>query len=206
MALRRLSGPRNVTERVPDSWTSCRTGRFQSHDAKPASFAVTLRAVYLRSCRPGTFRLFPASLRRPRCSVRPTRFPIVICVRCFLMMPAACLSAVARAEEPKEETKPAAGEQAETLAGHSYHGEAFNEGPRQSAYLMDGLGRVKFPVTTSKPMAQRFVTQGVAQLHGFWYFEAERSFRQAAAIDAECAMAYWGMAMANKGNSKRAKG
>lgn len=122
------------------------------------------------------------------------------------MMPLALLSPVAWAEDPKEETKAAEGEQADTLAGHSYHGEAFNEGPRQSAYLMDGLGRVKFPVTTSKPMAQRFVTQGVAQLHGFWYFEAERSFRQAAAIDAECAMAYWGMAMANKSNTKRAKG
>ena len=94
----------------------------------------------------------------------------------------------------------------DVLAGHSAHGEAFNEGPRQSAYLMDGLGRVRFPVTTKDPMAQRFVTQGVAQLHGFWYFEAERSFRQAAAIDAECAMAYWGMAMANRGNEKRGKG
>ncbi|MEO8495144.1 MAG: redoxin domain-containing protein, partial [Planctomycetota bacterium] len=91
------------------------------------------------------------------------------------------------------------------LAGHSAHGEAFNEGPRQSAYLMDGLGRVRFPVTTKNPMAQRFITQGVAQLHGFWYFEAERSFRQAAATDPECAMAYWGMAMANRGNEKRAK-
>jgi hypothetical protein len=29
------------------------------------------------------------------------------------------------------------------------------------------------------------------------YFEAERSFRQAATIDPDCAMAYWGMTMAN---------
>ena len=94
----------------------------------------------------------------------------------------------------------------EILAGHSAHGEAFNDGPRQSAYLMDGLGRVSFPVTTDKPMAQRFVTQGVAQLHGFWYFESERSFRQAAMIDPDCAMAYWGMAMANRSNEKRGKG
>ena len=26
-----------------------------------------------------------------------------------------------------------------TKAGHSLHGEAFNEGPRQAAYLMDGM-------------------------------------------------------------------
>ena len=54
------------------------------------------------------------------------------------------------------------------LEGHSFHGEAFNEGPRQSAYLMKGMGRVRFPVTTSVQEAQLFFTQGVAQLHGFW--------------------------------------
>jgi peroxiredoxin len=89
--------------------------------------------------------------------------------------------------------------------GHSMQGDVFNEGPRQHAYLMRGMGSIVFPVTTSKPMAQRFFTQGVAQLHGFWYFEAERSFRQAAAIDPGCAMAYWGMAMANTNNAGRAK-
>jgi peroxiredoxin len=88
--------------------------------------------------------------------------------------------------------------------GHSMHGEAFNEGPRQAAVLMPGTGDVSFPVTTKNEQAQKFFTQGVGQLHGFWYFEAERSFRQAAALDAECAMAYWGMAMANVNNQKRA--
>jgi peroxiredoxin len=92
------------------------------------------------------------------------------------------------------------------LEGHSYHGEAFNEGPRSSAYLMKGMGRVRFPVTTAVQEAQLFFTQGVAQLHGFWYFEAERSFRQTAMLDPDCAMAYWGMAMANRSNTERAKG
>ena len=92
------------------------------------------------------------------------------------------------------------------LEGHSFHGEAFNEGPRQSAYLMKGMGRVRFPVTTSVQEAQLFFTQGVAQLHGFWYFEAERSFRQAAMLDPDCAMAYWGMAVANRNNAERAQG
>jgi peroxiredoxin len=93
----------------------------------------------------------------------------------------------------------------EIRAGHSYHGEAFDDGPRQAAYLMPGMGNVVFQVTTRSPEAQKFFNQGVAQLHGFWYFEAERSFRQAAALDADCAMAYWGMAMANVNNSKRAE-
>jgi len=97
-------------------------------------------------------------------------------------------------------------EDGKVLAGHSHHGAAFNEGPRQKAYIMGGTGEVTFPVTTTSPQAQRFVNQGIGQLHGFWYFEAERSFRQAAAIDPDCAMAYWGMAFANKSNRKRAKG
>jgi peroxiredoxin len=88
--------------------------------------------------------------------------------------------------------------------GSSMHGEAFNEGPRQAAVLMDGTGDVHFPVTTRVPAAQKFIDQGVGQLHGFWYFEAERSFRQAAALDGDCAIAYWGMAQANANNPKRA--
>jgi len=90
------------------------------------------------------------------------------------------------------------------VPGHSASGEAFNEGPRQAAVLMPGMGAVEFPVTTKSELAQKFFTQGVGQLHGFWYFEAERSFRQASALDPECAMAYWGMAMANIDNPKRA--
>ncbi|HJO10070.1 MAG TPA: redoxin domain-containing protein [Verrucomicrobiota bacterium] len=96
--------------------------------------------------------------------------------------------------------------QKNVLEGHSYHGEAFNEGPRQSAYLMKGMGRVRFQITTSVQKTQLFFAQGVAQLHGFWHFEAERSFRQAAMLDPDCAMTYWGMAVANRNNPERAKG
>ncbi len=113
------------------------------------------------------------------------------------------------ADEPAKES----GEEAKkVLEGHSYHGEAFNEGPRQKAYLMagtgpmNGTGRVQFPVTPNDPIVQKHKAQGVGQLHGFWYFEAERSFRQAAALEPSCAMAYWGMAQANVENEKRAKG
>lgn len=94
----------------------------------------------------------------------------------------------------------------DVLAGHSFHGEAFNEGPRQKAYLMGGTGNVSLNVSTDNSTAQQFFNQGVGQLHGFWYFEAERSFRQVAMMDPECAMAYWGMAMANFENDKRAIG
>ena len=110
----------------------------------------------------------------------------------------AWLAAPARADHPDDNAEDA-------RAGHSLHGDAFNEGPRQAAYLMEGMPRINFPVTTRSAEAQKFFNQGVGQLHGFWYFEAERSFRQAAALDTNCAMAYWGMAMANVNNAKRAK-
>ncbi len=107
-------------------------------------------------------------------------------------------------EEPKPDPSKPSGDALQE--GHSVHGEVFNEGPRQSAYLMDGCGVVRFPVTTSNAEARKFIEQGVAQLHGFWYFESERSFRQAAMLDPDCATAYWGMAMSNRSNNKRAKG
>lgn len=93
---------------------------------------------------------------------------------------------------------------AQTLPGHSFHGEAFDDGPRQAAYLMTGTGNVQFKADTTNEQVQIFINQGVGQLHGFWYFEAERSFRQAAALDPACAIAYWGMALANTNNEKRA--
>ncbi len=90
--------------------------------------------------------------------------------------------------------------------GHSANGEAFNEGPRQAAVFIPGCGdAVNFLISSKKPDAQKFFTQGIGQLHGFWYYEAERSFRQVAALDPDCAMAYWGMSMANVNNEKRAK-
>ncbi|HEV3166993.1 MAG TPA: peroxiredoxin family protein [Isosphaeraceae bacterium] len=114
---------------------------------------------------------------------------------------------IARSDEPTRPTASASADNpAVPAAGHSIHGEAFNDGPRQKAYLMPGQGKADFPVTTAKPEAQAFINQGVAQLHSFFYFEAERSFRQAAMIDPNCAMAYWGMAMANVNNSRRARG
>lgn len=90
--------------------------------------------------------------------------------------------------------------------GHSYHGDFLNEGPRQRAYLMEGTGKIHFPVTTENEQARKFIEQGLGQYFGFWYLESERSFRQAAALDPKCAMAYWGAALATQGNTKRAQG
>ena len=110
-----------------------------------------------------------------------------------------------KANPPATPAKPASSGAA-PQPGHSIHGDVFDEGPRQKAYLMKGMPKIDFPVTTKSHEAQAFFNQGVGQLHGFWNFEAERSFRQTAVLDPQCAMAYWGMAMANIDNPKRAKG
>ncbi|MFO0919558.1 MAG: redoxin domain-containing protein [Planctomycetaceae bacterium] len=89
--------------------------------------------------------------------------------------------------------------------GHSVHGEAFNEGPRQKPKLIGGTGKVTLEITAKSPEAKAFFDQGLGQLHGFWYFEAERSFRQAVMLDPDCAMAYWGLALANVNQEDRAR-
>ncbi len=91
-------------------------------------------------------------------------------------------------------------------AGHSYHGEAFNEGPRQAAELIPGMAKIVFATSAKNETTQKFIEQGISQLHGFWYLESERSFRQAAKDEPDLAIPYWGMALANVNNTSRARG
>lgn len=72
--------------------------------------------------------------------------------------------------------------------------------PTLPAHLMTGQGVVHFPITTTSPEAQKFFDQGVAQMHSFWAFEAERSFLQAAELDPAAPMPQWGIAMVAAGD------
>jgi tetratricopeptide (TPR) repeat protein len=67
--------------------------------------------------------------------------------------------------------------------------------PGQLAPRLQNLGNHKFPVTTNSARAQLFINQGLMLTYGFNHAEAERSFREAARLDPNCAMAYWGMAL-----------
>ena len=78
--------------------------------------------------------------------------------------------------------------------GHSAHGEAFDEGPRQKPWKMENVGSSHFPITTSVPEVQEWFDQGNTLLHSFWFYEAERQFRWCLKLDPDCAMAYWGLA------------
>jgi tetratricopeptide (TPR) repeat protein len=64
------------------------------------------------------------------------------------------------------------------------------------APLYDNLGSLHHEVTTSSPDAQRYFDQGLTLSYAFNHAEAIRSFKQALAIDPECAMCYWGVAFA----------
>ena len=72
--------------------------------------------------------------------------------------------------------------------------------PALPAKIMEGQGNIHFAITTASPEAQRFFDQGVNQMHSFWAVEAERSFLQAAALDPEAPMPWWGVAMVAAGD------
>ncbi len=62
--------------------------------------------------------------------------------------------------------------------------------------IMTGLGSWHHPISTGKPEAQRFFDQGLSLVFAFNHDEAVRSFKRAAEIDPQMAMAWWGVALA----------
>lgn len=63
--------------------------------------------------------------------------------------------------------------------------------------LFSGLGDRARTVTTDSPEAQTYFDQGLSFLYAFNHDEAIRSFRKATELDPDCAMAWWGIAIAN---------
>jgi tetratricopeptide (TPR) repeat protein len=63
--------------------------------------------------------------------------------------------------------------------------------------FFDGTGPHTRPITTQSATAQQFFNQGLNFLFAFNHAEARRSFRAAARHDPNCAMAWWGLAVAN---------
>jgi tetratricopeptide (TPR) repeat protein len=64
------------------------------------------------------------------------------------------------------------------------------------AALMSGLGSHHHPVSTTNSEAQRFFDQGLTLVYAFNHEEAIRSFKRAAELDPQLAMAHWGIALA----------
>jgi len=64
-----------------------------------------------------------------------------------------------------------------------------------SIALFDNLGNLHHPISTRSELAQRYFNQGLTLAYGFNHAEAARSFQEAAKLDRECAMCYWGVAL-----------
>jgi tetratricopeptide (TPR) repeat protein len=82
------------------------------------------------------------------------------------------------------------------LLGFSAAADA-QEAKQPPVPLFDGLGDFGRKVTTDSPEAQRYFNQGLCFLYAFNHDEAIRSFQRATDLDANCAMAWWGISVAN---------
>src|SRR3954471_1389340 len=76
---------------------------------------------------------------------------------------------------------------------------AFSGTERLSAKepVFQGLGSYSRIVTTESAAARKYFNQGLGFYHGFNHGAAIRAFQEAAKADPKCAMAYWGIALAN---------
>jgi tetratricopeptide (TPR) repeat protein len=63
--------------------------------------------------------------------------------------------------------------------------------------VFQGLGSYSRIVTTESASARQFFNQGLGFYHGFNHGAAIRAFQEAAKADPKCAMAHWGIALAN---------
>ena len=75
------------------------------------------------------------------------------------------------------------------------HGDHASQ-PTVPIALEKGLGAVHYPVTTKSAEAQRFFDQGMRYTYAFHHEQAIASFRRAAELDPDMAMAHWGVALA----------
>ena len=77
------------------------------------------------------------------------------------------------------------------------HGEHDQQQTEIKPAMLDGgVGNVDHPVSTDNAEAQKFFNQGLAYLYGFNHAEAIKSFKRAAELDPNLAMAYWGASLA----------
>jgi tetratricopeptide (TPR) repeat protein len=65
----------------------------------------------------------------------------------------------------------------------------------KGAQLFDGLGSFHRQASTKSPQAQAYFDQGMRFLWAFNHDEATRSFAEAAQLDSNCAICFWGVAL-----------
>lgn len=66
--------------------------------------------------------------------------------------------------------------------------------------LIEGFGEGQMAITTTSDVAAQHFAQGLTKLNAAWDFEAYRHFCEAAKLDPECLMAYWGIGFSLAGS------
>jgi tetratricopeptide (TPR) repeat protein len=107
--------------------------------------------------------------------------PALFLLSCSLLL--ACGERSSNAPEKQAEAPSPADVQAQVVA-------------RAGAPFFDGMGVHQHPITTSDPWAQKYFNQGLIIDFAFNHAESIRSFKAAQTLDANCAMCYWGEALA----------
>jgi tetratricopeptide (TPR) repeat protein len=108
----------------------------------------------------------------------------------LLLIP--CTSVPSAQSPQSAQSAPAAG-------GHKHYvADPAQDKPNASGQIaprLQNLGAYAFPVTTKNARAQLFVNQGLNLSYAFNHAESGRAFREAARLDPNLAMAYWGQAL-----------
>lgn len=94
----------------------------------------------------------------------------------------------------------AAGQKHDASAGTHVHYKTTPEASKAAptgalAPRLQNLGNYQLSWFTCKPGVQPWLNQGLNLAYAFNHVEAARAFREAARLDANCAMAYWGEAL-----------
>ncbi len=75
-----------------------------------------------------------------------------------------------------------------------------DSGAEAEVRLYDDLGDFHRPITTTSDQAQAYFDQGMRLQYAFNHPEAIRAYEQALVFDGECAMCWWGIALASGPN------
>ena len=82
------------------------------------------------------------------------------------------------------------------------------EVPGQSASrppLFTGYGAVQLPIHSKSKLVQLYFDQGLTMHYHHEWLEADRAFREAATLEPDCAMAWWGLALVNRHHPDQAR-
>lgn len=108
---------------------------------------------------------------------------------------------------PAADREPAAGSDSTTAqwpTGENRIDSGYATTPEGMAPLLEGIGPVEFPLSSANELARAYFNQALTFSYGFNHAEAERSFREAARLDPECGICWWGVALVNGPNINKA--